>query len=225
MAIPLSVSRTGVAALAAALLVMVPAWNWRMRYNLLAAGGAMLAVMFVVKPGLLGTVANMFTQANQDPSVSGRTQDYEIVGRLFAERPWFGLGPSTLVPELYQRLVLDNQWLYTLVTLGFVGVVALAALHITCIWLAWLARKRSASEEQKHLCTALIATQVICILVEGTVDAFYYTTYSITMALLMGCCGAVWRFTHPARTVRTSSPRRFLTSEHLHRAPATEAAP
>jgi hypothetical protein len=97
-----------------------------------------------------------------------------------------------------------------LVTQGILGVAALAALHITCICLAAIARKRATRAEDKHLCVALIATQVVCILVEGTVDALYYTTLSTTMALLMGACGTVWRFTHPARTVRTSSVRKFI---------------
>jgi O-antigen ligase len=210
VAVPLSISRTGVAALAAAVLVMLPMWNWRMRYNLFLLGAGMITGLAVLKPGLIGTISNMFTGAGQDPSISGRTQDYAIVGHFFAERPLLGRGPWTLVPELYQGLVLDNQWLYTLVTEGLVGVAVLAALHITCISLAGLALKRSARAEERHLCAALIATQVICILVEGTVDAFYYTTYTITMALLMGVCGAVWRFTHPTRTVRTSSARRFI---------------
>src|SRR5262249_35218410 len=114
------------------------------------------------------------------------------------------------VPELYQGLVLDNQWLYTLVTEGLIGVGVLAALHITCISLAGISLRRSKDAEIRHLCTALIASQIICILVEGTVDSFYYTTFSTTMALTMGLCGAMWRFTHPARRIRTATVRRFI---------------
>jgi O-antigen ligase len=210
-AVPISISRTGVLALIAGLLVMMTIWKWRLRYNVLALGIMLGAALMVLRPGLLGTISSMFSGANEDPSISGRTQDYALVSHWFAERPWLGRGPWTLVPELYQGLVLDNQWLYTLVTGGLIGVAVLAALHITCISLAGIALRRSADEEIRHLCTALIAAQVICILVEGTVDAFYYTTFSITMALLMGMCGAVWRFTHPARRIRTATVRRFVT--------------
>lgn len=212
-AVPIAISRTGVVALLAGLLVMIPIWGWRFRYNMLLVAVVLGGALMVLKPGLLGTIRGMFAGASEDPSIEGRTKDYALVAHWFSERPWLGRGPWTLVPELYQGLVLDNQWLYTLVTGGLVGVAVLAALHITSITLAALALRRSEDPETRHLCTALIAIQVICILVEGTVDSFYYTTFSTTMALLMGVCGAMWRFTHPARTVRTSSVRRWITSD------------
>jgi hypothetical protein len=37
-----------------------------------------------------------------------------------------------------------------------------------------------------------------------------YSTYVMTLALMCGLCGTVWRLTHPARTVRTSTTRWFL---------------
>ena len=209
-AVPVAISRTGVLALAAVVLVMLFAWQLRTIYNLLAFGAAVVGGLFVLKPGLLGSVQGLFANADTDPSISGRTQDYALAFHLFAQRPWLGRGPWTLVPELWQGWVLDNQWLYTLITQGVLGVAVMLGLHITCMSLAWIARKRATSDEDKHLCMALISTQVVCILVEGTVDSLYYTTLSVTMALLMGACGTVWRFTHPARTVRTSSVRKFV---------------
>ncbi|MEU5940870.1 O-antigen ligase family protein [Micromonospora sp. NPDC047548] len=209
-AIPISISRTGIVALAAAIIVMIPVWPWRWRYNLLILGGVMTVALMVVKPGLLGTLRYMFSGADEDPSIEGRTKDYELVGHWFSQRPWLGRGPRTLVPDLYQGTVLDNQWLYTLVTGGILGVVVLAALHITAITLAGIALRRSTREEDRHLCVALIAAQVIGILVSATYDALAYTTYATTLALLTGFCGAVWRFTHPTRTVRTSTVHRVL---------------
>src|SRR6185312_10538507 len=104
-----------------------------------------------------------------DPSIEGRTNDYAWVGYWFSQRPLLGRGPGTLIPELY--LVLDNQWLYTLVTQGTLGVAALAALHLTCVSLASVALRRSASAEDRHLCAALIAVQVVAILVAGRFDS------------------------------------------------------
>jgi polysaccharide biosynthesis protein PslJ len=204
---PLSVSRTGIVALAAVLLVMMPIWNWRLRYHMLVIGVMVTGALMVVRPGLIGTVRSLFAGASNDPSIKGRTQDYESVGHWFAQRPWLGRGPFTLIPDLYGGIVLDNQWLYALVTTGLIGVAALATMHITGIVLATIAMRRSTEPAIRHLCAALISTQVIAILVEGTVDAFYYTTYTSTLALLLGVSGAVWRFTHPARTIRTSTVR------------------
>lgn len=207
---PLSISRTGIVALALALLVLIPTWPWRLRYNMFfIAVGAGVVTMFL-KPGVLGTLKAMFLNMDVDPSIAGRTNDYELVAHYFSQRPWLGRGPRTLLSDPVKDTILDNQWLYTLVTGGIVGVAALLALHVAAITLAAIAMRRAEREEDRHLCAVLIATQVIAIVVAGTFDSLYYTTYAITVALGIGLSGAVWRFTHPARTIRTSPRRRPL---------------
>jgi O-antigen ligase len=202
--IPMAVSRTGVLALGTAVVVMlIAAWNWRTRFNVLVIGMGIVGMLVVSRPGLLGTIKSMFASAESDPSITGRTDDYAYVGNWFAQRPWLGRGPGTLIPDLY--LILDNQWLYTLVTGGIIGVAAFAMLHITGITLAWIALRRSTLPEDRHLCAALIAAQVISMLVSATFDSLSFTTFSFTLALTCGVSGAVWRMTHPHRTVRTST--------------------
>jgi O-antigen ligase len=93
------------------------------------------------------------------------------------------------------------------VTQGIIGILALAALHITCIVLAAKALRRSTRDEDRHLCAALLSAQIIAIAVSATFDSLSFTTFSTVLALLSGICGAVWRFTHPARTIRTSTVR------------------
>jgi O-antigen ligase len=202
-AIPVTLSRTGIVAVAIVALVMVPTWNWRMRYNMLILSGGLLAALMVIRPGLLGTLTSLFTEAESDPSISGRTDDYAIVSHYFAQHPWLGRGPGTFIPSLY--IILDNQWLGTAITSGVVGVAALALLHLTCIALAAIALRRSKLAIDRHLCAALISTQVIAIVVAGTFDSLGFSTFAFTLAPLMGICGTVWRFTHPTRTVRTST--------------------
>lgn len=207
-AIPMAISRTGVIALITAVIVMfVAAWNWRTRYNVMLIGLVVIGAFSVLKPGLLGTIKSMFTSFDEDPSISGRTDDYTIVGHYFAQRPWLGRGPGTLIPDLY--LILDNQWLLQLVTMGVLGVAAFALLHLTSLTLAWIALKRADRPEDKHLCAALISTIIVSMLVSATFDSLAFTTFSFTLALCCGISGAVWRFTHPARAVRTSSVRWF----------------
>ena len=86
-----------------------------------------------------------------------------------------------------------------------VGVAALAGLHITGIVLAGLALKRSEAKEDRHLCAALISTQLIALAVAGTFDSLSFMTFATVLALTLGLCGTVWRLTHPARKVRTST--------------------
>jgi len=205
-AVPIAISRTGVVALAGSMVVMLAVgWGWRTRYNLVVAGCVLIGGLVAVKPGLLGTVRSMFVGTENDPSIQGRTSDYEYVARWFSQRPWLGRGPGTLIPAT--SIVLDNQWLYTLVTLGLVGVVVMAALHLTCIALAAIAMRRATEAADRDLCAALISVQIVAMLVAATFDSLAFTTFSFTLALMSGMAGAMWRFTHPARTVRTAAPR------------------
>jgi O-antigen ligase len=207
-AVPISISRTGMLAVGAIVLVMVPTWNWRQRYNFLGMAIALAGVLMVVKPGLLGTVRDLFTNANQDTSVTARTERYGLVGHYFAQTPWFGRGTGTWIPPQYQ--ILDNYWLTFVLDNGLVGVAMLGALHITAITLAVIARRRITDPVDRHLCSVLISSQIVALLVAATFDSLSFTTYATTLAVTVGACGTVWRFTHPERRVRTSATRRII---------------
>lgn len=203
MVIPITLSRTGILALFAGVMVMAISWSWRTRFNVAVLGLGLIAVLMVVRPGLLGTVRSLFTNLDNDPSVEGRTEDYEAVGAYIAERPWLGRGVGTFIPTVYRFL--DNEWLGHLVTTGIVGTAALAAIHVTAISLAATAYRRAAHEVDRHLCACLIAVQVMALLAAGTFDAMSFTTHTTLLAVLTGAAGAMWRFTHPARRVRSAS--------------------
>jgi O-antigen ligase len=167
-----------------------------------------MAVLAVMNPGLINTLLRLFDNPASNPAFTVRTERYPLVFYYVGQRPWFGRGTGTWIAPQYQ--ILDNQWLDTLLSNGIVGVVALAGVHITGIVLAGLALRRSTTPEDKHLCAALISTQVIALVVAGTFDSLSFSTYTVVVALTLGFCGTVWRLTHPARTVRTSTTRWFL---------------
>jgi hypothetical protein len=77
--------------------------------------------------------------------------------------------------------------------------------------LAGLALRRASNPTDRHLCACMVATQLIAIGVWGTFDALSFTTYAMCMAICTGMCATVWRLTHPARAVRTATPRWFLS--------------
>ena len=206
-AVPATVSRTGFLAVALVLLVMVPVWSWRMRYNMLVLGAVLGGALMLVKPGLLETVWGLFTGASEDPSVTSRTERYDMIYTYFTQRPWLGRGTGTWVSPQYQYL--DNQWFAQALTTGAVGVAALALMHLTAIGVTLLALRRAARGPDRHLCAALLSTQLVGIAVGFTFDSFSFTTYATVLWLMIGGCAAVWRFTHPQQTVRTSAPRRL----------------
>jgi O-antigen ligase len=203
-----TISRTGVLAVALMFLVLVPVWSWRMRYNIAVISAAFGAVAAAANPGLVMTLLQLFDDPSKNPAFTVRSERYPLVFHYVAQRPWLGRGTGTWVAPQY--LILDNQWLDTLLTNGVIGVAALAGLHVTGIVLASQALRRSKFAEDRHLCAALISTQVIGVAVAGTFDSLSFSTYSVVLGLTLGFCGTVWRLTHPTRTVRTSTTRWFL---------------
>ena len=206
-----SISRTGVLAVVLLFVVLVPVWTWRARYNILCTTLALFAVMAAASPGIVKTLLNLFDNPSNNPAFTVRAARYPLVWRYFAEHPWLGRGTGTYLSPQYQ--VLDNQWLGMLVSNGAIGVATLLALNLTGITLAFQALRRSTTPADRHLCAVLISTQVVAIAVSGTFDALSFSTYTTLFALSLGMCGAVWRLTHPMRTVRTSTTHWYVEGD------------
>lgn len=204
-AVPITLSRTGMVGLSVAMLVMACFWGWRMRFNMAVLAAGMTAALIVLRPGLLGTIRSLFVFAGSDPSVQGRTEDYGPAFDYVAEHPWFGRGIGTFIPTLYRFI--DNDWLVHLITVGFVGTAAYAGWHLTAIALAAIAYRRAGREEDRQLCAALIAGLIAAMVVAFFFDALAFSTHATVLSILTGAAGAMWRFTHPSRQVRSSSPR------------------
>lgn len=199
-----TISRSGIIAVVIGALILMPLWRWRQRYNTMALALAMFGALATITPSLARTLFNMFADANRDPSITARTDRYKLVGFFFSQRPWLGRGTGTWVSPMYQYL--DNQWLRTALENGVAGVAALATLNLAALALAVIAFRRATSAEDRHLCLALAANQVIAMFIAYTFDVLAYSTYTTMLGIMIGLCGTIWRFTHPARTIRTSTP-------------------
>ncbi|MEU3454304.1 O-antigen ligase family protein [Micromonospora sp. NPDC006766] len=199
-----TISRTGIVSVVVALLILMPLWTWRARYNVLVLGLMAVAGMSAIKPSAVRTFYDIFANASNDSSITARTERYTMVAFYYGQRPWWGRGTGTWEPPMYQFL--DNQWLRTALEAGNVGVAVLAVLHLTAIALAGIALRRASTPADRHLCLVLISTQVVALFIAYTFDSLTYTTYSLTLGMMIGLCGAVWRFTHSSREIRTSTP-------------------
>lgn len=189
--LPFSVSRSGVLAATVAFGVLFAVWPWRMRLNAVVLALAAVAVYRVLQPGLLGTIRSLFSNASDDPSVQGRTDDYSIVFTYVGERPWFGRGAGTFMPERY--ILLDNQYLNTLASQGVVGLAALLLLTLGAYWLARSVRLRGADDETRHLAQALAASVMAAVVVSTTFDSLSFTGFTCLLFLVIGAAGALWR--------------------------------
>jgi O-antigen ligase len=201
-------SRTGIVALILMFVVIFPIWTWRSRYNILVVTVGLLMAFIVLVPGASRTWLRLFENTDENSSIQARTSRYSLAWHYFTETPWLGRGTGTWIAPQYQ--IMDNQWIETAESGGVLGVLTLAGLFITGIVLATKALRRATTPSDKHLCACLIATQVMAFVVCGTFDALAFSTFTAMMALCTGLCGTVWRLTHPARTVRTSTTRWFL---------------
>lgn len=180
-AVPFSVSRSAVVAFGLTTLVMLAGWSRRWRGNAVFVLAVSIPVFMVLKPGLLGTIKSLFLNAANDPSISGRTEDYAAVWGYISERPVIGRGPGTFTPDLYR--LLDNQWLLSLIETGWVGVLLLAVLMLVTTRILLTIRRRAVfiGDEQG----ANLALSLLAIVVTIAVTSFFFDSFSFTTATTM----------------------------------------
>jgi hypothetical protein len=193
-AIPMSVSRSGIIALAVGMFVLSMVWSWRQRYNAMVVGFVALVMFRAVAPGVLGTLRSLFTNLENDPSVEGRTRDYQIVFPMIYDRPILGRGVGTFLPERY--IVLDNQVLYTLVSSGVVGLIAFFGLFGGGMAIARSIRRRARATEDRHLAQALCASLAAALVSAFTFDALGFVQFRSMLCVTLGLVGALWRLSH-----------------------------
>ncbi|HEX3293064.1 MAG TPA: O-antigen ligase family protein [Solirubrobacterales bacterium] len=194
LAIPASVSRSGVLSVALALGVLVVLMPAPQRLVALGALPLGLVVVFMSAPGLIGTLSSFFGAGTSDASVATRVSDYPLVERSLEHALWFGQGGWTYLPNTALD-ILDNQYLKTAIELGVVGVIALTAFFLVPTIAALVARRRSRDPELRLLCAALAGSALAATACSFTFDSLSYPMFTGLYALVIGLIGAVWRLT------------------------------
>lgn len=189
--VPFAISRSGAVALVVAVAVLACAWTWRIRLKAAVAGLLGVLAFSAVQPGRLGTIRSLFQNTENDPSVQGRIEDYAAVQGFFVERPWFGRGLGTFLPDTY--ILLDNEYLYLAVTGGIIAVVGFLLVMLGGWALARSIRIRGADDSTRHLGQALAAGFAVALIASGTFDSLSFPTFSGLLFLLLGTAGALWR--------------------------------
>lgn len=190
-AIPFSISRAGFLGLVAGFLVLSAAWPRGLRLRAYLAAIGALVVFRGAVPGVLGTIKSAFLNFENDPSIINRRADYAATSSYIADRPWFGRGPGTFVPEHYR--VLDNQYLGSLLEVGVFGTAALALIFLGGYLLARSVRRRAADQRDAHLGQALAATFVVAIVASFTFDSLSFPTFAGLLFLCVGLAGTAFR--------------------------------
>jgi polysaccharide biosynthesis protein PslJ len=201
-ALPLTLSRTGFTALAAVAIVLLPTWSRRDRRLAYVAGLGGLVVMYAAKPGLIGTLVQLFSQVGSDSSSTSRTGAFSAAAPFISQHPWLGLGFNTFFPQT--TFFTDDQYLQQLIVTGFIGLIALIGLFFGGWLTARRARHASLNPQIRDLAQSLAAAVAACAVSFATLDAFSFNIISGVTFLILGSTGALWRLTRSKS--RGSSP-------------------
>lgn len=202
--IAFSLSRSAVLALAVGLLVLLLGWSWRRRAQFATVAAFVSAAALVTSEQWLNTMLELFTGAGEDPSVQSRLQDYPVTLAYVRERPWFGRGPGTFLPDDY--VLLDNQYLGMLASSGVVGLLAMLLLLLGPIWVCLTVRRLSSDEDDRHLALALAAALAVAAVTSATFDSLSFTTFAGVTFMLIGAVGALYRAAVPGRSDEHALP-------------------
>jgi O-antigen ligase len=189
--IAVSVSRSAILAIVAAVGLLIVLMPVRQRLVAIGAVPAAVAVVFMTAHGLISTLATFFGMGGSDGSITHRTGNYPYVEQLVRHAPWFGHGGGTYIPDSVH--ILDNQYLKTAIELGLIGVLAVAMLFLLTMMAALTARKRSNIPELRLLCAALAGSALAAAVASATFDSLSFPMFYNLFALVMGLTGACWR--------------------------------
>lgn len=190
LAIPLSVSRSGVVVALVAVGVMVLCLPPSPRLTAMAVAPVASVMVLLAAPGTASTLRTSFLTATEDSSVQARLDDFAMIGPLIASQPWWGVGGGTYQPaDLFE--ILDNQYLLTLVELGIAGGVLFAfATLVIPLHLAGVVRRRHHDEVVRSWGGLGLACGLGAAVAWATFDAWAFPRFSAVSALMLGLVGA-----------------------------------
>ena len=193
--VPVAVSRSALLVMVVVLLMFftgAPRQLW-IRGLVVCAGFAV--AVFLMIPGMIGTLKGLVFAGESDSSISTRTDDYGAVASYLKRSPWVGRGPGTFLPR-YR--ILDNQYLLTMIETGLLGVVALLLVFVTIGALGRGARRRFQADGDRLLGQMLAAAGVGSGVAAVTYDGLSYPTFTGMIAFWLGLAGVWWSLSKEA---------------------------
>lgn len=181
-----SVTRSALVGIVVGLIVLFPTWERRIRMRMAAAGVAGIVILYLLVPGLGGTIFGMFSAS--DPSVVSRTSSIDVAIGYLSLEPVFGRGLGTMSP-MYR--IFDNQYFGMLIEIGIVGTLSFLALVLVGVMSTFLGHSR-ADQLFGGLGPALAGGVLAGSLLCAFFDAFHFPQAVGMLMLMLGLCGAYW---------------------------------
>jgi hypothetical protein len=195
LAVPISISRSAVVSAAIVLIMVLPALAPYIRRRAYLALVVLGATVYVIVPGLLGTITGLFTGISQDASATSRTGSYALAEQMFERAPLFGRGFRTFTPA-YR--IFDNQYLLSLVETGIVGVCALLALSVVSVTIMFKLRPRALLASDRLLAVCVAAGIAAATVSSLLYDALGFPMDACVFFIVLACAGVFYR-TAPRR--------------------------
>lgn len=186
LALPASISRTGVIAVAAAMAFFMLAFTVRHIAVAVAAAALAVGAYIATLPQITNALWSTITGSAEDNSIEGRTNDYVAVAELLRERPFFGVGLGGSEPTVFGYL--DNEWMQAVVQGGLVGLTAMTLLMAGAVFGIAAALRRATTSEERTRSYMLGAMAIAILASSFTFDLFAFeqaaAIFFIVFALL-----------------------------------------
>lgn len=191
--IGISGSRSAYLCAIAGVLVCMFAWTPVLRRWVIGMAVVVLTLISLVWPRMLRIVVGLFQDPESDPSITSRTDSFDLAWAFLAEYPLFGRGFGTFLPK-YR--IFDNQFLVQLVSVGIIGVLALIGLAVVAILeMRRVARTANVLDggRTRDLAASLSGSVVAGFVSMAFFDAFAFPMTMGTLFLVLGVIGALSR--------------------------------
>lgn len=201
LAILLSISRSALLCSAVGVIVLASSWSASARLKAMVFAGMATMVVYLGSPGVLSTIAQMFTGASDDPSILSRTGSLDIAEAFISTNPLLGRGFGTFLPKYW---ILDNGYLGMLIEGGIVGFLYFVFLIVTALWAGRQARRLARTEFDRSVAQAIVAAIAAGASGLAFFDTFAFPQTAGTFFLIIGLAGAALRLN--LRRGRTERP-------------------
>ncbi|GAA1665089.1 hypothetical protein GCM10010977_04510 [Citricoccus zhacaiensis] len=186
-----TVSRSAMLGLFVSAAVMIPYLPRTARRWALVAGPAFLIVLFVAIPGMVSTLFGTATAGSSDPSITARTDDYPLAWTLLVQLPVFGHGPGTWMP-VNAMDIFDNEYLFTAVTMGVVGLAGLVIYLLVPALSSMLAARHAPDPELRLLAGSVAAAMFVALASSAAFDSMSFKSFALLVPIFVGLAGTVW---------------------------------
>jgi len=194
-AIPLTVSRSGIVGAAVCLLFVTPTWTGRQLRGFLVAGLLSLGALKFAAPGLITTLGNyfsaVFTGTGDGNSVSARVSALSVDQIYISQRPIFGRGTGTFIPQIYSWT--DNMYLHILIEMGVVGTVSLILIFLAGMHCGAAGRRRTQDAQRRAFGQALVASVAVAAVASATFDSLSFPMFAGVLFTILGSAGAYYQ--------------------------------